>query len=162
MRPRVFLDPEVGRILRRVFEPNDRLECQGLRRGREVDQCQAIAEHVVDPPDLRRTGRYLQSALQQTLIKAVPRPEHELMRAWPHRLPVPVRRGVMNGEIWHGGRSNPKHAINAAIAQREPGEAGPCCHFSTSGAGSKQQFMRRENVLAQCLHNNEQNVVGTY
>src|SRR4051794_6794989 len=115
MRPRVFLDPKVRCILRRVFEPNDRFECQCPCRCREVDQGQAIAEHVVDPPDLGRTRRYLQSAFQQTLIKAVPRPEHELMRARPHGLPVPVRRRVMNGVNRH---AYPKHSqtIDAAIA----------------------------------------------
>jgi hypothetical protein len=55
----------------------------------------------------------------------------------------------------------PKPAVNAATAQCEPGEAGPCCHFSTSGAGSKQQFMRREVYLAQCRHDDLQDVVGT-
>src|SRR3954471_22598703 len=119
MRARVFLNPEVGSILRRVIETNDRLECQCPRRCREVDQGQAVAEHVVDPPDLGWTRRNLQSAIQQTLIKAVPRPEHQLMRAWPHRLPVAVCRGVMDGENWHWRPSTPKrsHTIDAAIAR---------------------------------------------
>src|SRR5450631_660349 len=112
MRPRVFLDAEVGSILRRVLKPNDRLECQRRcqRLCREVDQRQAIAENVVNPPNLGWTGRDLESAIQQVLVKTVPRPEHQLMRAWPHRLLVLVCRRVMNGENRHGGPLIPKHS----------------------------------------------------
>src|SRR5664279_160112 len=112
MRARVFLNAEVRRIFRRVLEPNDRLECQCPRPGmcRELDQRQAIAEYVVDPPDLGRARRDLTWESQQALIKTVPRPEHQLMRAWPHGLLVLVRRRMMDGENRHGGPLNPKHS----------------------------------------------------
>src|SRR6478672_1874613 len=53
------------------------------------------------PPDFGRLGRYLETIVQEALIKAVARPEHQLMPSGPHRLPVPVGRGVVNAEDRH-------------------------------------------------------------
>lgn len=107
MRPRVFLDAKVGSVLRRMFETNDGLEFQRGGRRRKIDQRYAIPKDVMNPSGLGGFRRDRETRIDQTLIEAIARPEHQLMQSWPHRIFVTIGRRVMNRENSHKGDAHP-------------------------------------------------------
>jgi hypothetical protein len=58
-----------------LIKANDRIELKEI----EIDKSHAISKNIVDPPDIDGIGRHPKLAVQQTLVKAVPRSKHELM-----------------------------------------------------------------------------------
>ena len=72
-----------------------------LAGGIEIDKSYADSEDVVYPSDIDWFGRHFKLAVQQTLVKAVTRPKHQLVRAKSHRLPIPVCSRVVYGENSH-------------------------------------------------------------
>jgi hypothetical protein len=66
----------------------------------------------------------------------------------------------MNGEDWHGGPSNPKHSINAAIAQREPGEAGSCQPFQHIRGRFQATIHAPQGLSRQTSPRDDQDVVA--
>jgi len=84
-----------------MVETNGRLELKNLAGGIEIDKSYAVSEDVVYPPDIDWFGRHFKLAVQQTLVKAVTRPKHQLVRAKSHRLPIPVGCPVVYGENSH-------------------------------------------------------------
>ena len=82
MCARIILDAEIRRFLRRVLQADRGVEGQDVSRGRELDQGDAVAERVVNPPDLNGFWFDGQPAVEQALIKAVARTEQQLMLPW--------------------------------------------------------------------------------
>jgi len=93
---RVVLDPEIGSILGHVVEPDDRIKLQQSRYGVEVDQSDAIAESIVDPPDLGRCRNNLQPTIEQSLIETVAGTKYELVDTRPDRIFITIGRAVMD------------------------------------------------------------------
>jgi hypothetical protein len=101
MKSRIVFDAKVGGISRGMVETNDRLELKYLAGGIEIDESYAVSEGIMYPPDIDWFGRHFKLAVQQTLVKAVARPKHQLMWSKPHRLPIPVCCRVVYGENSH-------------------------------------------------------------
>ena len=85
IKSRVVFDAKVGGISRGMVETKGRLELKNLAGGIEIDKSYAVSEDVVYPPDIDWFGRHFKLAVQQTLVKAVTRPKHQLVRATSHR-----------------------------------------------------------------------------
>ncbi len=67
---------------------------------------ETVSEHVVDPADLGRFRRHRQTAVEQTLVKAVAGPKQQLVLAGLHRPAVAINRGVMDGVDGHVASGN--------------------------------------------------------
>ena len=76
--------PQKSRQHSRIVQ-QARLELKYLAGGIEIDKSYAVSEDVVYPPDIDWFGRHFKLAVQQTLVKAVTRPKHQLVRATSHR-----------------------------------------------------------------------------
>ena len=103
----VFLDLKVRRVLPHVFEANYRIEFQDITRRIEIDQGLAVAEHVVDPPDLGRLWPHCKLAVEQALIEAVTRSEEELVAPQFDRPMVAIDGAVVDGVDGNRSRSGP-------------------------------------------------------
>jgi len=79
MKSRIVLDAKVGGISRGMVETNDRFELKYLAGGIEIDKSYAVSEDVVYPSDIDWFGRHFKLAVQQTLVKAVAGPKHQLV-----------------------------------------------------------------------------------
>ena len=101
MKSRIVFDAKVGGISRGMVETNDGLELKYPAGGIEIDKSYAVSEDVVYPPDIDRFGRHFKLAVQQTLVKAVARPKHQLVWSKSHRLLIPVCCRVVYGENSH-------------------------------------------------------------
>jgi hypothetical protein len=101
VKSRIVFDAKVGGISRGMVETNGRLELKYLAGGIEIDKSYAVSERIMYPPDIDWFGRHFKLAVQQTLVKAVARPKHQLMWSKPHRLPILVCCLVVYGENSH-------------------------------------------------------------
>jgi hypothetical protein len=101
MKSRIVLDAKVGGIPRGMIETNDRLEFKRLAGRIEIDKSYAVSEDVVYPPDIDWFGCYFKLAVQQTLIKTIPRPKHQLVWAKPYRPLIKVCCRVVDGKNSH-------------------------------------------------------------
>jgi hypothetical protein len=117
MRARIILYPEVGSVLGRMVQTNEALELQRLALRAKVDQRQTVAEDVMNPSNLCRLGNDIETAIQQTLIEAVARAEHELMQARSYGSFVAIRRLMMDGVHGHSGMPNPRIDFKAQGGQ---------------------------------------------
>jgi len=79
MKSRIVFDTKVRDISWRMVETNSCLELKCLTGRIEIDKSYTVSEHIVYPPDIGRFGRHFKLAVQQTLVKAVARPKHQLM-----------------------------------------------------------------------------------
>jgi hypothetical protein len=124
IKSRVVFDAKVGGISRGMVETNGRLELKYLAGGIEIDKSYAVSEDVVYPPDIDWFGRHFKLAVQQTLVKAVTRPKHQLVRAKSHRLPIPVCCRVVYGENSHQLPDFQDHSMLRLYGTRDPGLPG--------------------------------------
>jgi len=92
----VVLDAKIGRIFRRVVEPDEGFELQLARSRRKINERNAVAESIMDPTRLAWRRRYMQSAFEQPLVEAVPWTKHELMQPRPDRIFVVMGRGMVD------------------------------------------------------------------
>ena len=79
MKSRIVFDAKVGGISRGMVETNGRLELKYLAGGIEIDKSYAVSEGIMYPPDIDWFGRHVKQAVQQTLVKAVAWPKHQLV-----------------------------------------------------------------------------------
>src|SRR5216684_1411655 len=98
----VLVDAKSGRIDRRMVETNGADEAQLLGAATEARDGDAIAEDVVYPAQIRRLRRDSDRRLDQPLIIAVARPEHDPVLAQGDRPLVAVGGDVVDVEDWHG------------------------------------------------------------
>src|SRR6266481_7968896 len=98
---RIFLDLKVEDIGRGLIEANDALEMKLLSSPAEPGNGNAIAKHVVDPPDVRGFRRDRELSLEQLLVVVVPRPQHHAMFAKCDRLLIAVGGDVANSDDGH-------------------------------------------------------------
>jgi hypothetical protein len=124
MKSRVVFDAKVGGISRGMVETNDRLELKYLAGGIEIDKSYAVSEDIMYPPDTDWFGRHFKLAVQQTLVKAVAGPKHQLVWSKPHRLLIPVCCRVVHGENSHQLPDFPRSLYAQTSWHARPGAAG--------------------------------------
>jgi hypothetical protein len=88
-----------------VIEADAAFEAKLRRSFGETSDSDAVSEHVVHPMERRRFGRDGERSLDQTLVVAVARPEHDPVLAERNRLAVAVGRDVADGEDRHAATS---------------------------------------------------------
>src|SRR5258708_3497505 len=76
-------------------------EAELARPPREASDGHAIAEDVVNPAQIGGLGRDLDLRLQQLLVIAVARPEHDPMLAQRHGLSIAVDGRMSHGDQGH-------------------------------------------------------------
>ena len=79
VKSRILFDEKFWSIPRNMIKTDDRIELQHLATGIEIDEGYAISKNIVNPPDIGGIRCHFNLTVEQTLVKAVPRPKHELM-----------------------------------------------------------------------------------
>ena len=96
-----FVDLEVGGMLGRVVEMDAAIELEFVRGLSELQDRDAVAEHVVYPPHLCWFWDDAQGGIDQPLVVAVPRPEYEPVLPEANRPGIAIGGDVFYREDWH-------------------------------------------------------------
>src|SRR6202050_1617011 len=97
----VFFNLEIRSIFRRVFKSNGAFDIDMRARYIKIEERDAVAEYVMNPPKASGLRRDRQIRMQKPLIEAVARTKHQPMLSeadWPL---VPVLRQVSNDKNGH-------------------------------------------------------------
>src|SRR5215831_183520 len=111
----VLLESEVWRVLRRVLKANCRIEFQDIARCIEVDQCQTVAKHVVNPSDLSRLWSNREPTVKQALVETVAWAKQKLVAPEFDPSAVTIGGAVVDGVDGHYARSGP-HLYDPTLA----------------------------------------------
>ena len=98
----MILELELERVDGRVIKPDPALEAKLLGSVREACDRDAVPKHIVHPMQRRRFGRDGDGGLDQPLVVAVARPEHDPMLTKCDWLAIAVGCDVADREDRHG------------------------------------------------------------
>ena len=126
IKSRVVFDAKVGGISREWSRQMVVSNSSTWQEELKIDKSYAVSEdRRVSYPDIDWLGRsYFKLAVQQTLVKAVTRPKHQLVRAKSHRLPIPVCCRVVYGENSHQLPDFPRSLYAQTLWHARPRAAG--------------------------------------
>src|SRR5580700_854165 len=101
----VFFNLEIRSIFRRVFKSNGAFDIDVRARYIKIEERDAIAEYVMNPPKASGLRRDRQIRMQKPLIETVARTKHQAMLSEADRPLVAVLRQVSNDKNGHASGS---------------------------------------------------------
>jgi hypothetical protein len=101
----VFFNLEIRSIYRRVFKSNGAFDIDVRARYIKIEERDAIAEYVMNPPNASGLRRDRQIRMQKPLIETVARTKHQAVPSEADRPLVTVSRHVSNNKNGHASGS---------------------------------------------------------
>ena len=99
--PDALGEGQVGRVRRRVFDPDDAFEAQLRGATGELGDRHVVAERIAVEPEAAGLRRDPEGRGDHLLIVGVARPQHHAVLAERDGMAIAVGRDVPDGQRWH-------------------------------------------------------------